>query len=437
MAASLLDHPVAVHFDHSNGYGNSRIKSQRRDICLKINSFRPATNGIRHDPSYPGLRVPSFRWTVRALQLDHSDHLSSTLSWLVASILLVVVPVLRLCFVKAVLGDSEHELVFQPLVVVVGMAQSAISFLFLSQTIRTHGLRGVLFIDAAEEEAMEVQNEYNAIIERDSMQLAKLFAPALLFYIIYRCWFCIEIELEPLPFETTFSAASLVTIILPMSAAWIFQTTTYLYTCILFSTVCALQELKMRKFKDLLGKGFDPEFYFDKYVKILRGLHATSRRFRLFLALIMTIDIAGFLASMYEIVVAQRAGIDMLLVGEILVLNMVSLTGLGLCLKSASKLSHHHRRIIKAAASMHAQGTFEVADFEVIYSGGKDTIVERLDKFCQMQDAWSRRAALVTYLSSFSAGISVYGFVLDRFIIHTSIGALLTTTWFILGRSLS
>jgi hypothetical protein len=49
--------------------------------------------------------------------------------------------------------------------VIVGTALSFVSFLFLSQAIRAHGLRGVLFLDAAEEEVTEVQEEYDAIIE--------------------------------------------------------------------------------------------------------------------------------------------------------------------------------------------------------------------------------------------------------------------------------
>ena len=57
------------------------------------------------------------------------------------------------------------QLIFQPFVVVVGTAVSFVSFLFLSQAIRKHGLRGVLFLDAAEEEVTELQEDYDAIIE--------------------------------------------------------------------------------------------------------------------------------------------------------------------------------------------------------------------------------------------------------------------------------
>lgn len=292
-------------------------------------------------------------------------------------------------------------------------------------------------MDAAEEEMMEVQNEYDSVIKQGRILLVKLFIPAFLMYTMFRVWFYIEVALEPLPFEETMSATSLTIIILLTTISWIFQTTTYLYTCILFATVCALQELKMKKFRDLMGNGLDPEFYYFKYVRIIKGLQATSQRFRLFLALIITITLVGFLASMYKVVSADRAGIDILMSGEIVVLNLVTLGGVGLCLRSSSKLSHLHRRIVKAAASMHAMGTFEATDRAYICcSHGDDTTIEQLSKFCQIQDAWSRRAAFVNFLASSSVGISVYGFVLDRFFIHASVGGLLTTTWFILGRAL-
>lgn len=199
----------------------------------------------------------------------------------------------------------------------------------------------------------------------------------------------------------------------------------------------------MLKFKGLLEHGFDPEFYFFKYARIIKGLRATSHRFRAFLGLIFTITIVGFLASMYKVVEAERAGIDTLMAGEIIIFNWVTLSGVGLCLMSSSKLSHLHRRIVKAAVSMHARVTFETGDFPYLLTTGAsndpsaDIIMQKFSNYFHVQDACSRRAALVNYLSSTSVGISVYGFVLDRFFIHASIGILLTTIWFILGRSLN
>lgn len=248
--------------------------------------------------------------------------------------------------------------------------------------------------------------------------------------------------MEPLPFELEATVRSLAIIISLTTISWIFQTTIFLYSCVLFSTVCSLQELKILKFKDLLEHGFDPEFYFFKYARIIKGLQATSRRFRAFLALILSITVIGFLASMYKVVEAERAGADTFMAGELIIYNWVVLCGTGLCLKSSSKLSHLHRRVVKSAASMHAKLTFETGDFEHLHATGasndpsRDIMIQKFSNYFQLQDACSRRAALVNFLASTSVGISVYGFVLDRFFIHASVGGLLTTTWFILGRSL-
>lgn len=108
------------------------------------------------------------------------------------------------------------------------------------------------------------------------------------------------------------------------------------------------------------------------------------------------------------------------------------MTGWGLCLRSASKIAHLHRRIVNTASSMHASATFAAlkncsklidrdASTEIserielcghcqttssmhasVASNNcsklrRDTnteISERIELFCQCQAAWSSRAAL-------------------------------------------
>eukprot|EP00249_Psilotum_nudum_P015082 c25157_g1_i2 orf=278-1261(+) len=264
----------------------------------------------------PLLHVRSFKRTIRALQLDHSQAAWSCVSWTVGLLLLVVIPVLRLCFVVPDGENPKHKLVFQQLVVLIGFAISSVSFLFLNQAIRRHGFRGILFLDAAEEEAVEVRKEYHSVIELCWIQLAKLFLPAFVIYFISEVWFFAAIKLVPLPLNVS-RRIDLVIIASLTTISWIFRTTTYLYTCVLFSTVCALQELKMKQYRELLGRDLAPETYYSKYVRIVKGLQATSRRFRLFLALSGTITVFGALASMYKVVEAHRSGISMLMAGEI------------------------------------------------------------------------------------------------------------------------
>ena len=78
------------------------------------------------------------------------------------------------------------------------------------------------------------------------------------------------------------------------------------------------------------------------------------------------------------------------------ILNVVTLSGVGLCLKASSKISHLHRRIVKAATSMHARITFETGNMPQIQTDKHDinTILERLNTFCKVQDECCRRAAL-------------------------------------------
>ncbi|XP_057869405.1 uncharacterized protein LOC131076297 isoform X2 [Cryptomeria japonica] len=398
------------------------------------NPSRPSSD-FDWNPS--SLHVKSFKRTIRTLQLDHSHKWWSLVSWIVGFVMILVIPILRLIYVKPADSKARHQLVFQPVVVVVGILISAISFIFLSQSMRKYGIQGILFLDIAADERSDIREEYNKIIQRGATQLAKLFIPALVLYMLQKCWFYIDIPLASLPCLNS-GTATIVIIAVSVGISWVFQTTTFLYACILFWKVCFLQELKMKVFKDSLLQGYDPEFYYNKYTEIIKCLQFTSRRFRLFLALTGSITVLSALASMYE-VVAHLKVVGIFMSGELLVLNMVNLTGIGLCLKSASKISHLHRRIVKLASSMHAKSTF-AASKGYILSAGKDETFEfqeKMEYFCQVQDAWSQRSALVNFLSNNSAGISLYGFVLDRFFVHTSIGALLTTTWFLLGRSLS
>uniref|UniRef100_A0A0D6R3C0 Uncharacterized protein n=1 Tax=Araucaria cunninghamii TaxID=56994 RepID=A0A0D6R3C0_ARACU len=411
----------------------NEVNNKDLEELLIENQSNPKNDRLPVSWNPSSMHVKSFKRTIRTLQLDHSQKWWGLVSWIVGFVMILVIPILRLIYVKAGDNKSNHQLVFQPIVVVTGILISAISFIFLSLSMRKYGVQGILFLDMAEEEPTDIREEYNKIIQRGATQLAKLFIPALVLYVLQKCWFYIDIPLACLPLLNS-RTASIIIIAVLVGISWVFQTTTFLYVCVLFWKVCFLQELKMKMFKDLLAIGFDPEIYYNKYTSIIKCLQSTSRRFRLFLALTGSITVFSALASMYEMVAYHRK-VSIFMTGELVVLNLVNLTGLGLCLKLASKISHLHRRIVKTASSVHAKATFAAANGYALSRGSG--FQEKMERLCQAQDAWSRRAALVNFLTNNTAGISLYGFVLDRFFVHTSIGALLTTTWFLLGRSLS
>ncbi|XP_057838390.1 uncharacterized protein LOC131048456 isoform X3 [Cryptomeria japonica] len=371
---------------------------QRKDLeDLLVQCFESHSEGncsSSHKPSEfdwnPSLHVKNVTRTIRTLQLDHSQRFWSLVSWIVGFMMILVIPILRLIYVKPADNEASHQisegkhqrtrveqqdkgdieptstvpviqLVFQPFVVVIGILISSVSFIFFSQSTRKYGIQGILYLDMAAEETVYIREEYNKFIQRGATKLLKLFTPVLVLYILQKGWFYIDVPLASLPHLNN-RTANIVIISMSEGISWVYQTTTFLYACILFWKVCYLQ-----------------------------------------------------------------------------VLNLVNLTGIGLCLHSASKVAHLHRRIVKAASSMHAKTTFATSKC-YISSQWKDQSLEfeeKIQLFSQAQDAWSQRSALVNFISNNNAGISVYGFVLDRFFVHTSIASVLTTMWFIVGQSLS
>ncbi|KAL3680072.1 hypothetical protein R1sor_023028 [Riccia sorocarpa] len=392
------------------------------------------------------VRLQSVQKTVRTLQLDHTASSWGLVSYVVGFLLLVFVPVCKVLFVKSSSDERSRQLVFQPVVIIIGVSRSMVSFVFLSHAIRKHGLRGVLFLDSVAAEVAQVRKDYDTVIELGSRMLVKLFVPAFVLYLCQLTWLYYEVDLQPLPLGIHNWAIELTIIVIFTALSWVFQTTTYLYACVLFWKVCKLQELKMRQYFEMLAQGLDAEYYVLEYNRIIRDLGHTSRRFRHFLAFTGVISVSGALIAMYEVVNSLQERYVLCLWGELVVLTVVNLTGAWLCLKSASKIAHLHRRIVKKASCIHAERTLgcravtaSLSKVSDDASENQDTklILERLDLYCQRQDSYARRAALVNFLSTSVAGISVYGFILDRFFVHTSVGALLTTTWFILGRSLN
>ncbi|CAM6089907.1 unnamed protein product [Calypogeia fissa] len=402
------------------------------------------------------VRFQSVQNTARILQLDHTQSSWSILSYVVAFLLLIVVPIFKLVFVKADTEMRNDQLVFQPVVIIVGVSRSVVSFVFLAYAIRIHGLNGILFLDSVAEEVAQVRKDYDTVVELGSTLLIKLFVPSFIIYMAQLTWLYSRVDFKPLPFNTSFVQVELIFTLFMTTLSWMFQTTTYLYACVLFWKVCKLQELKMRQYYEMLNQGLETEYYVMEYERIKRDLKNTSHRFRSFLAFTFFITVSGALISMYEVVDSINDGLALCLWGELVVLTVVNLTGAWLCLRCSSKIAHLHKRIYKRAASVHAKQTLgsplttqsapltkiptivqSAPLFKISEDGGSNqAALERLENYCQRQDAWARRAAVVEYLSGGDVGISVYGFILDRFFVHTSIGALLTTTWFILGRSL-
>ncbi|KAF3783057.1 hypothetical protein EJ110_NYTH32804 [Nymphaea thermarum] len=229
------------------------------------------------------------------------------------------------------------------------------------------------------------------------IQLIKLFLPLLCAYVAHKLWLYLTVSLEPLPFGFKNKTLDTIIIAVTLCLSWCFGTGTYLYTCTLFGEACVLQETKMKLYSDLLRRGLDIGYYFNAYKTVLKCLKATSRRFRFFLAMTGGISVCGFLASLYEIVDDVRTGTGILLSGDLMIVNIVNITGWIFCLRSASRIAHLHRRILKSASSMNANATLEaMRNLQplLINEAAEKDIQNGIRLFSQFQVDWAGRSAL-------------------------------------------
>ncbi|CAI5993793.1 unnamed protein product [Closterium sp. NIES-64] len=192
-----------------------------------------------------------------------------------------------------------------------------------------------------------------------------LLMPLFLLHLLHKAllFACIPLRTEPHLLPPRYHVVQVALLFVLGSISWLFAASTFLFTCVLFSKACSLQELKMQGYRDVVQRCSDPAFCFFEYTRISAGLAGISRRFRLFLLLAFAITLLGALASMFHMV-QYRDGptpLSFLNSGHLIVANVVALVGTGMCLRCASKLAHLHRRIVRVAAAMHAQHTFDSA----------------------------------------------------------------------------
>ncbi|GAQ89749.1 hypothetical protein KFL_005580010 [Klebsormidium nitens] len=392
-----------------------------------------------------------FRRALAFVLLWKSGTVASALGSVLGFFCIMAVPLAEYIWLRPV-KESEEELPFRGLVLSLETSLAVVSYAFLTHLVSKHGVRKLLLLEVLLVEDASVQEAYIEHLQDALTVLGRLFLPAFALHVSQKLWWWLTVPHAPLPVTLGHTHVIEVLFILLTSYSWVFRTVCFLYVCVLFWGICGLQVLKMRYYSQLLDLAADPSWCFHEYVRLCQGLVTISHRFRAFLAWSGVLILFGLLASMYNVVREKSDSLTFLNSGDLIVCNWVYVNGGFICLQAASKIAHFHRRIVKLASSMHAERScdfgFRMASSPAGLSspggleelaeegGGESQTAKMLQAWIRRADAYQQRAALVNYLTHSTAGISVYGFVLDRFFVHTSFGALCTTTWFILGRSL-
>jgi hypothetical protein len=180
-----------------------------------------------------------------------------------------------------------------------------------------------------------------------------------------------------------------------------------------------------------------------EHMRIRHQLFVISHRFRIFiLASLLAITVTQF--ALILMTLSSHSKIDFFNAGDLMVCSAVQLTGLLLCLLGAAKITHRSRGTVSVATRWHAFAT--CTSYGVSYpptenlspsppaheesslnpsscidsaSDSESSEVFFMFPSKDASAAFEIRQAFVTYLQHNNGGITLFGFVLDRRLLHT------------------
>ncbi|GJM97916.1 hypothetical protein PR202_ga14879 [Eleusine coracana subsp. coracana] len=412
--------------------------------------------------SRPDDELQWFRSCLRWVCMDHSGPCGAALSWLLFLVLAVAVP-----------AAAHFLLVFRdtrrPFSVVVQLSLSAASaagFLCLSSSFRRVGLRRLLYLDKLRTKSDRVRLNYTARLAFSFRLLASLVAPCFAAEAAYKVWWYAT-SAGSVPFFANEVLSDVVACSLEM-ASWMYRSAVYLLTCVLFRLICHLQGLRLEDFAGSLlfeveeGR-IGVEQVLREHLDIRRQLKVISHRFRKFIVAALLIATASQFSAV--LLTTRRDSVDDLLnTGELALSSVVLMSGLIIILSSAAKITHQAQALTGHTTKWHACCTIEPVDDEEAVTpmsnhnsmieqdqanesesesseetGDDDEDLLENTKFMLPQAhvlSFQKRQALVTYLENNRAGITVFGFTLDRAYLHTIFMLEWTLFLWLLGKTI-
>ncbi|GAB4846099.1 hypothetical protein Ancab_025096 [Ancistrocladus abbreviatus] len=405
------------------------------------NTARPLipgkTKSLSRALSFACDELQSFRSCLRWLCVDQFTYLSASLSWFVFILLAIAVPAISHFFLICSSCDSRHR---QPYDAVVQLSLSSVatlSFLFLSGFARKYGLKRFLFLDRLVDESETVRRNYTVQLHR-SLQLCSIFVvPCFVADATYKIWWYSS-GASQIPFLGNAIVSDTITCLLEL-LSWLYRTTLFFLVCVLFRLICYLQILRLQDFAKVFQDDSDVASMLAEHLRIRRHLRIISHRFRVFILWsLILITMSQFTSLLMT--TKSHADINIFNAGELALCSITLMTGLMVILRSATKITHKAQAITCLAAKWHVCATidfFGMADADImtnqnsraafpevvnLESDGEDPGDEEDDvdntklnpAHAFSTISFQKRQALVNYFENNRAGITVYGFMLDR-----------------------
>ncbi|XP_009796127.1 uncharacterized protein LOC107813774 [Nicotiana tabacum] len=403
----------------------------------------------------------SFRTWFKWMCVDQSDTWSACLSWFVFIWLAVVVPWLSHYLLACTDCVSDHSRPYDSVVQLSLSSVAALSFICLSRFNKKYGLRRFLFLDKLCGESETVRNCYTQQLNR-SMKILFIFVmPCFAAEITYKIWWYSSGGTR-FPFLGNVVMSNIVACILELTS-WLYRTVVFFLVCVLFRLICYLQILRLQDFAQVLFHvDSDVESVLREHLRIRRHLRIISHRYRVFILWALIFITASLFASLL-MTTRPNADLHIYKSGELALCSVSLLAGLMILLRSATRITHKAQAVTSLAAKWHVCATIDSYDWakvenspatQVAYnqdfhpsSNGSSDAEDVGDEEDELDNtkfvpsyaystiSFQKRQALVTYFENNRAGVTIYGFMLDRSSLHTIFGIELTLMLWLLGKT--
>ncbi|KAK9673859.1 hypothetical protein RND81_12G194400 [Saponaria officinalis] len=421
----------------------------------KINSNKTYNRTI----SFSFDELHSFRTCLRWMCVDQSTWWSACLSWFVFILFALVVPACSHFYLACPTCDAKHHRPFDTVVQLSLSSVASLSFLCLAHFVRKYGLRRFLFFDKLVDESDSVRHHYTTQLHRSLKILSVFVLSCFTVECAYKIWWYAS-GTTRIPFvgDTVWSDVISCTFEL---ISWLYRTLVFFLVCVLFRLICYLQILRLKDFSTVFEMNSDVESVLKDHLSIRRHLRIISHRYRRFILGSLILITMSLFTSL---LVSTRPHADMgpFRAGELVLCSITLVAGLMIILRSATKITHKAQAITRLASKWHVCATiesFSTSETETPVAqnnfqpfsnarneqsdeddaGDEEDDVDTtsfLPAYAHSSISFQKRQALVNYFENNRAGISVYGFMLDRSWLQLIFGVELSLVLWLLQKTI-
>ncbi|PSR85302.1 Alanine--tRNA ligase [Actinidia chinensis var. chinensis] len=417
--------------------------------------------GFVRSQSHAFDELHSFRSWLRWMCVDQSNAWRACLSWSVFVAMAIVIPCVSHFVLACASCDSKHSRPYDGVLQLSLSSIATLSFVCLSRFVKKYGLRRFLFFDKLCDESETVRKGYTEQLNRSLKILFIFVLPCFAAESAYKIWWYAS-GASGIPFLGNVYVSDTVACIMEL-CSWLYRTVVFFLVCVLFRLICYLQILRLQDFAQVFQVESDVESVLREHLRIRRHLRIISHRYRAFILWALIFITASLLVSLV-ITTRATAEVNIYKAGELALCSVSLLAGLMILLRSATRITHKAQSVTSLATKWHVCATiesFEAVDNETPVdhvtnnrvfpvgtdgsSDGEDVGDEEdeldntklIPAYAYSTISFQKRQALVTYFENNRAGITVYGFMLDRGSLHTIFGLELSLVLWLLGKTIA